>query len=164
MFSFLVFLLRGPFGTDFDTDFGLISGDFDWFWVVSRWFWVVWGGFWGTDFRVVLGCWFRDGLVVLESCWSAQSLCLCSESRLCKFVVFVVMFLWIWLNRSDATPVDELWVSVWFCCFAESCWSAQMLRLSMFYELRVMLSCFWLKCEIAQTPSLSMNYEFRVVF
>ena len=29
---FPVFLFRGPFGTDFDTDFGLFSGAFGWSW------------------------------------------------------------------------------------------------------------------------------------
>ena len=51
-----------------------------------------------------------------------------------------------------------------FVVLVESGRNAQTLRLSTFYEFRVMLSCFRLKCEIAQTLRLSMFYEFRVVF
>ena len=49
-------------------------------------------------------------------------------------------------------------------CFRLKRGIAQMLRLSMFYELWVMLKCFRLKCEIAQMLRLSMFYEFRVVY
>ena len=55
---------------------------------------------------------------------------------------------------------ELLFISLFFVASGRN---AQTLRLSMFYELRVMLKCFQLKCEIAQMLRLSMFYEFRVV-